>query len=372
MTEKATLRVYRYNPDRDEKPYYREYEVPVDKAQTLLDALFYIQENLDPTLSFRFFCRSAVCGSCAMKVNGISRLACKTPFKQLAERANGKPITVEPLNFLTVIKDLVVDHDKPFNSLKQLKTWCEPKEPIPEKEYRVPPEEVKQYDRPTNCILCFACYGSCEAVMDDPKYAGPYAFSRVYRYVVDSRVKEEHKKEMVKNAMEVGDIWSCVQCQKCIYVCPKGVRPAEDIQNVRGIAAEYGFKDYPGVKKLQHFVDWIYATGQINRLSLPEEVYGVDPTPLINKFKERGAEVWEVPKPLPGLLEFRDLILEVMKEKKPHLDIDFHHVRKIDKRVEEVFNADVCTKITEKFEERKGDFFTRFWRKISEFFGAKE
>jgi len=166
----------------------------------------------------------------------------------------------------------VVDHDKPFENLKKLKTWLEPKEPIPEKEYRIPPEEVKQYERPTNCILCFACYGYCEAVMDDPKYAGPYAFSRTYRYLVDSRNKEEHKKEQVEAAMETGDVWSCVQCQKCIYVCPKGVRPAEDIQNVRGIAAEMGYKDYPGVKKLQHFVDWIYATGQINRLALPEEV----------------------------------------------------------------------------------------------------
>jgi len=368
--EKIILKVYRYNPEVDEKPHYREYEVPSEGIQTLLDALFYIQENLDPTLSFRFFCRAAVCGSCAMKVNGISRLACKTPFKNLVERANGRPITVEPLNFLSVIKDLVVDHDKPFDNLKQLQIWCEPKQPIPKKEYRISPEEVKEYERPTNCILCFACYGSCEAVMDDPKYAGPFAFSRVFRYLLDSRVDEDHKRQMVKNAMEVGDIWGCVQCQKCIYVCPKGVRPAEDIQNIRGKAAEYGFKEYPGVKKLQHFVDWVYATGQINRLALPEEVYGVDPTPLINKFKERGAEVWEVPKPLSGLLEFRDLILEVMKEKKPHLDIDFRHVRRIDKKVEEVFNTDVCTKVFQQFEERREDFFSRFWKKISEFFGT--
>ena len=141
--DRVTLKVYRYNPEVDSQPYYREYEVPTEGIQTLLDALFYIQENLDPTLSFRFFCRAAVCGSCAVKVNGISRLACKTPFKTLVENSQGRPIVVEPLNFLNTVRDLVVDHEKPFENLKKLQTWCEPKQPVPEKEYRVPPEGVK-------------------------------------------------------------------------------------------------------------------------------------------------------------------------------------------------------------------------------------
>ena len=368
MNKKAILRIFRFNPDIDKEPYYRDYEVPLtEDIQTLLVALFYIQENIDSTLSFRFFCRSAVCGSCAVKVNGISRLACKTPFRDLVK--DDKPIIIEPLNNLPVIKDLVVDHEKGFENLKKIQTWLEPKKPVPEKEYLVYPSELKKYQQATNCILCFACYGVCEAVEDRPEYAGPYAFSRAYRYVADSRNDENHKKEIIKHSLEEGFLWSCVQCQKCIYVCPKGVRPAEDIQQLRGISLKYGYEEKAGAKKLQHFIDWIYATGQINRLALPEEVYQTDSKPLIEKFRQRGAEVWEVPKPLPGLLEFRDLILEVINEKGGNISIDFHHVRKIDKKVEEIFKADVCTQIVSKFEEKKENFFERFWKRLGSFFG---
>ncbi|MEO2065884.1 MAG: succinate dehydrogenase/fumarate reductase iron-sulfur subunit, partial [Desulfurobacteriaceae bacterium] len=269
--ETVKLQVFRYDPEKDSSPYYKEYEVPVEG--TLLNALLYIKDNIDPTLSFRAFCRSEVCGSCSMRVNGKVKLACKTSMKELVETWKGKPLRIDPLKHMNVIKDLVVDIDKPVEKMKTLIPWLVPDPRVvptdPMHESIIYPEEMKAYKDQINCMLCFSCYSACEAVEDNSRYRGPFAFSRAYRFQVDRRDIETAKERRIRYSIS-GGLWSCVQCQKCLYVCPKGVKPAEDIQNLRGQAIKKGFTDKPGAKKLRHYVDWIYATGQINRLYLPE------------------------------------------------------------------------------------------------------
>ncbi|MEO2069534.1 MAG: succinate dehydrogenase/fumarate reductase iron-sulfur subunit [Desulfurobacteriaceae bacterium] len=352
----VVLKVFRFNPEVDKSPYYQDYEVPVEG--TLLDALLYIKERLDPTLSFRVFCRSEVCGSCSVRVNGKTKLACKTPMETLVKTWNRKPLKIDPLNHLNVIRDLVVDIDKPIEKMKTLIPWLVPDPHVvpqdPRHESIIYPEEMEKYKKQIDCMLCFSCYSTCEAVKDNEKYRGPFAFSRAYRFQVDRRDIETAKEKRIRYSIS-GGLWSCVQCQKCLYVCPKGVRPAEDIQNLRGQSIKKGFTDKPGAKKLKHYVDWIYATGQINRLYLPEEVYGNKEAKdkLTKTYKSMGVEVWEVPKPVKGLLKFRDIYLEVLSKEDKPLELDFSHVRRIDKKVSEIFKADICTIIDKAHESEK-------------------
>jgi succinate dehydrogenase / fumarate reductase iron-sulfur subunit len=203
---------------------------------------------------------------------------------------------------------------------------------------------MELYKDQIHCMLCFSCYSACEAVKDNERYRGPFAFSKAYRFQVDRRDIKTAKERRIRYSLS-GGLWSCVQCQKCVHVCPKGVKPAEDIQNLRGRSLRKGFVDKPGAKKLKHYIDWIYATGQINRLHLPEEVYGDTESKerLTSSYRKLGLDVWEVPKPVKGLLRFRDIYLEILSEEDKALELNFSHVRKIDRLVSEEFQADVCT-----------------------------
>ncbi len=346
--ETVTIEVFRYNPDTDKAAYFSSYEVPVEG--TLLNALLYIKDNLDSTLSFRAFCRSEVCGSCAVKVNGKTKLACKTTMREIVESWKGERIRVEPINHLKVIRDLVVDIDPAIEKMKKLLPWLIPDPRVVPQDFShesiIYPEEMKKYERQIHCMLCFSCYSACEAVKDNERYLGPFSFSRAYRFQVDKRDEEKAKNKRIRFAI-AGKIWSCVQCQKCLFVCPKYLKPAEDIQAIRGKAIKRGYTEKPGARKLRHYVDWIYATGQINRLYLPEEVYGDKEAKekLTKMYEEKNVPVWKVPKPVKGLLKFRDIYLEVLSKDEKAIDIDYSHARWIDKKVSEVFDADICTKI---------------------------
>jgi len=371
--ETVVLKVFRFNPEKDKVPYYQDYEVPVEG--TLLNALLYIKDNLDPTLAFRAFCRSEVCGSCSVRVNGKTKLACKTLMKDLVKTWQRKPLKIDPINHMQVIRDLVVDIDKPIEKMKTLIPWLVPDPRVvpsdPRHESIIYPEEMEAYKNQIHCMLCFSCYSSCEAVKDNERYRGPFAFSRAYRFQVDRRDIETAKEKRIRYSIS-GGLWSCVQCQKCLYVCPKGVKPAEDIQNLRGQAVKKGFTDKPGAKKLKHYVDWIYATGQINRLYLPEEVYGNKEAreKLTKAYESMGVEVWEVPKPTKGLMKFRDIYLEILSKEDKALELDFSHVRRIDKKVSDIFKADICTIVDTA--HREGKSSKGLISKLKELLGGRD
>jgi succinate dehydrogenase / fumarate reductase iron-sulfur subunit len=222
----VTFKVFRYDPDNGRGPYFQDYEVLNEKGMTVLEGIFWILENLDPSLAFRCSCRSAICGSDAMHINGKYRLACQTQIDRLKP-----PVVIRPLAHLPVLKDLVVDMKPFFDNYKLIKPYLIPKEEPPEKEYLQSPEERKQIDNHIDCILCGACYGSCPVAYGDPKYLGPHALLKVLRFVDDSRDGAESER-LAMVASEFG-VFRCHTIFNCKEVCPKDLNPTGAISRLK-------------------------------------------------------------------------------------------------------------------------------------------
>ncbi len=326
---------------QDEIHRYDTYTVTCKKGQTILDLLFHIKENLDETLSFRAFCRSGICGSCALKVNGHPVLACRTQVKTILDKGPSNKLIIEPLDGFKIIKDLIVDIEGKQEVLKRFELWLEEKKPPKNKEFKVLREEAKKYGKETDCILCLTCCSVCETLKENTPFAGPFAFVRTYRFIVDSREKDEKKKERLETSINAS-IWSCVQCQKCVAFCPKEIAPAQDIQKIRKETIKAGYTETPGARKLSHYLNWVYATGQINRLYLPLDVYDNEKAvrEFINFCKEHGVKIWEIPHLPDGFLALRDLIVRALIKDGDIENIDFKKIRKIDEKIEKLLKGD--------------------------------
>ncbi|MEM0381605.1 MAG: succinate dehydrogenase iron-sulfur subunit [Nitrososphaerota archaeon] len=231
MAASVRFRVYRYRPEDGGKGFYREYEVPVKKGMTILDGLLYIKESLDPTLSIRYSCRMAICGSCGMRVNGIETLACHTQISELRRRV----ITVEPMKNFPVIKDLVTDMAVLFKKQRALLTWLIRRDLVeqenPTHQYIQSDEELERYLQFTYCIQCGLCYSACPVVSTFPDFYGPQPLMKMYRYFADSR--DEGGKERIDLVDKFEGVWRCHFAGSCSMVCPKGVDPALAIQLLR-------------------------------------------------------------------------------------------------------------------------------------------
>ncbi len=229
------LRIFRYD---GEGSHYDEFQVPHESGQTVLDALFYIQENLDDSLSFRYSCRGAVCGSCAMLINKVPRLACRTQVKSLVEGEDDAEIKhypaldkgdeipegavlIEPLPHLPVEKDLIVDQDKFFEYYRDIEPMLKTEGKVPEKEYEMSPKEVNELEEYTNCILCAACFGACPVDGENEDYRGPAALAKLYRFHIDPRDNEDR----LELADHEDGWWACEFHTNCRKVCPKNVPP---------------------------------------------------------------------------------------------------------------------------------------------------
>ena len=223
----ATFRVFRYDPAIDEEPRYARYTVPVKPGMTVLEGLYYIVENDDPSLSFRSSCRAAVCGSCAMKINGEYRLACRT----LIENLSGTEIRIEPLAHLPVMKDLVVDMERFYKKYESIAPFLIPKTFPEGKEFCQTVEERKQLTGLVECILCGACYAACTMVCWEPEFPGPFAFTWADARLRDTR-DAEGRNRLLGLIAETG-IWRCHTELNCTEVCPKGLSPTEAIQDLK-------------------------------------------------------------------------------------------------------------------------------------------
>ena len=272
---RVTFRIRRFNP-ADGRVRYQNYEVDVVKGMTVLEVLQYIKDNIDPTLTFRAFCRSAICGSCAVKINGYPKLACKTQVVNELDVYGTDTLTLEPLDNMDVIKDLVVDWDPPLLRMNDMKPYLVPDpEVVPktaEEESRVSPEDHKKYDRFTDCILCTTCFSTCTAVKLDKGYGGPFQLARIYRFAVDPRdaVKEERAK--------IGfayDMWKCVRCQKCADACPKHVAPVDGVMKLRGMSIDVGLRNNPGARHVFAFYKSLLESGMLNEVLLPLRTKGL-------------------------------------------------------------------------------------------------
>jgi succinate dehydrogenase iron-sulfur subunit len=224
-----TLRVARYRPEHGPDPYFDEFEVPYRGDMVVLDALNYIKDDLDGSLTYRWSCRMGVCGSCGMMVNGVPRLTCSTFLREF----DSQPIVVEPLENFPVIRDLVIDMSDFLEKLKEVKPWVirEKEGSVEDGEYLQTPEEVDRYKQFSMCINCMLCYSACPVYGQDPEFLGPAVIALARRYDLDSRDQGRSQRDEVLG-VDWG-IWDCTFVGECSVVCPKDVDPAAAIQRTK-------------------------------------------------------------------------------------------------------------------------------------------
>ena len=230
-----TLKIQRYNPDTDEAPYYQEYTVEVDPNARLLDALMDVKRFQDGSLGFRKSCAHGVCGSDAMRINGQDGLACKTLVKEVAEE-DGATVVVEPLRYLPVQRDLIVDQAEFFEKYKSIKPFLINDEAVAEKERIQSPEERLQFDDTTNCILCASCYSACPIPEEHPAFIGPAAIAQAFRFLADSRDKGEEQRLPVLD--DADGVWLCENHFKCTQACPRSILITKRINQTKRLIKE--------------------------------------------------------------------------------------------------------------------------------------
>ena len=227
-TRVVRFSIYRYDPDRDDKPRMQNIEVellPTDKM--LLDALMRIKIAADDSLSFRRSCREGVCGSDAMNINGKNGLACITNLRDLKE-----PIVLKPLPGLPVIRDLIVDMTQFFKQYHSVSPFLINDTPPPEKERLQSPQEREELDGLYECILCACCSTSCPSFWWNPdKFVGPAGLLQAYRFIADSR--DQATSERLDNLEDPYRLFRCHTIMNCVDVCPKGLNPTRAIGKIK-------------------------------------------------------------------------------------------------------------------------------------------
>ncbi len=232
MTETVTLRIQRFNPDADKKPTWQVYRIDRTPGQTILDALHQIKEEQDGSLTFRRSCRHAICGSCAMNVNGSNMLVCDAPLREFTDK-NGR-VTIRPLPYLPVIKDLVVDRTRFWEQYLRVKPWLIPPDVVPEREFRMSAEEVAALANAERCIMCGACYSSCQVIAMNKRYIGPHALLKAFLRVLDPRDSAPAAR---LDDLDQGDgVYRCHTIFNCIDACPKNLNPTQAIETLRKLA----------------------------------------------------------------------------------------------------------------------------------------
>jgi succinate dehydrogenase / fumarate reductase iron-sulfur subunit len=223
--------VYRYNPEKDEKPYMQDYDVDVKEhgCHMVLDALLVIKNFMDETLVFRRSCREGVCGSDGMNMNGKNGLACTTHISSLEE-----PIVVRPLPGLPVIRDLVIDMSQFYEQFEKVQPYLQNKDPAPARERLQSPEERAKLDGLYECILCACCSTSCPSFWWNPeKFIGPAGLLQAYRFLIDSR--DTQTNERLADLSDPFSVFRCRGIMNCVDVCPKGLNPTKAISEIKDL-----------------------------------------------------------------------------------------------------------------------------------------
>lgn len=224
---KVTFKIQRFIPENDTNPSFKEYVVEAQPNTTILDCLNDIRWHYDETLSFRRSCGHAICGSCAMNINGKNGLACQTHVQDLKSGT----ITVKPLPSFPVIKDLVVDLDKFYEKFNKIKPYLINDGPVPERERLQSPEQQKLIEESTTCILCAACTSSCPSFWADDDYLGPSALLKAYRYIFDTRDTAAEERLSVVN--DKHGVFRCHTIFNCNEACPKDINITNHIAKLK-------------------------------------------------------------------------------------------------------------------------------------------
>ncbi|MHB8909309.1 MAG: succinate dehydrogenase/fumarate reductase iron-sulfur subunit [Syntrophales bacterium] len=239
-----TFKILRYDAqDPDSRPLFATYRISVIPGLTVLAVLNRIRDEIDGTLAFRSSCRSAVCGSCAMVMNGKIDLACRTQVAAF----DTDTIILEPLPNLEVIRDLVVDMTPFWQMYEKIQPYLIRKSPVPEKEIHQSEAERQRIDQFVNCILCACCYGACPVLARDPDYVGPAAAAKLERFVLDSR--DERPAAVLESVNDEHGVWGCDTMFRCIDACPKDVRPTDAFVGLRQEIVKKRFQKLLGTTK---------------------------------------------------------------------------------------------------------------------------
>ncbi|HEX7620851.1 MAG TPA: succinate dehydrogenase iron-sulfur subunit [Anaerolineales bacterium] len=222
----VTIKLFRYNPEKDKKPSYKTYKLEAVETDRVLDLLEKVKGYQDGSLSFRRSCAHGICGSDAMRINGFNRLACKTLV-----RDTGAKITIQPLLGLRVIKDLIVDMEPFFEHYRSVKPWLINDDPVPEKERTQSAEQRAIFDDTTKCILCACCTTSCPSFWGNEKYVGPAAIVAAHRFIFDSRDKAAAERLTILN--EVWGVYRCHTVFNCTLACPREIQITKAIGEVK-------------------------------------------------------------------------------------------------------------------------------------------
>jgi succinate dehydrogenase / fumarate reductase iron-sulfur subunit len=222
----VSVRIRRFNPEVDSQPHFETYTVQAEPHDQVLDVLNQVKWYQDGSLAYRRSCGHGICGSDAMRINGVNRLACKILVREV-----GDSITVEPLLGLPVVKDMIVDMEPFWAHYRSVKPFFINDDPAPEKERLQSPAQRARFDDTTKCILCAACTTSCPSFWADGEYVGPAAIVQAHRFIFDSR--DEASAERLAILGEQMGVWRCRTIFNCTVACPRDIKVTQAIGEVK-------------------------------------------------------------------------------------------------------------------------------------------
>ncbi|MBI5136042.1 MAG: succinate dehydrogenase iron-sulfur subunit [Nitrospirae bacterium] len=277
------IEIERSNPAEGQPARFETFRVEVPRHITVLDTLIKLKNEVDGSITFRRSCRSAICGSCAMRINGRSGLACDTLVEDELHRFGH--LRVQPLAHMPVMRDLAVDMQPFWNRVEAVNPWVET---APEREPAWPVERetlmdqaaVDEMDDTSKCIMCMACFSACEVSDVDTRFLGPAALAKAYRVVADPR--DERKQERLTALNEVGGYWDCTRCNQCVQACPKDVKPMEAIVHLRREAINAGLTNTAGSRHITEFIKIVRSEGRLNEGRMPLKMVLSDPKKLLS------------------------------------------------------------------------------------------
>ncbi|MFZ1022687.1 MAG: succinate dehydrogenase/fumarate reductase iron-sulfur subunit [Thermoplasmata archaeon] len=314
-TVSTPIDVFRYDPERDAKPRYQRYTLDLPPHTPVLTALLRIRTDIDPTLTLRYSCRSAICGSCAMLINSKSRLACQTQIgPEIA--AHGR-IVIDPMGNQPVLRDLVVEMAPFWKNYRKIQPHLipDPGKPMPVGEANpMTPAQVERFKETPRCIACAACYSACPAVEADSEFPGPMALAKLYRFVVDPR-DGGHEERLLR--IQTGGLWLCLRCHLCTEACPKDVRPSERIRDLKEMAVRLQGATEHGSKHVVGFKENIRERGVLNEFKLVRQTY--NPVEMIGQIPQglrvyrKKPEILHAPPKIEGQEEV-DKLYELLED----------------------------------------------------------
>jgi len=318
---RLTFTIQRFNPEIDSIAHPQEFRLDVGRGMTVLDALIRIKNEYDGSLALRYSCRSAICGSCAMTINGSEKLACRTSLRKELEHHGH--MTIAPLRNFPVIKDLVVDMASFWSKVWDVHPWLtasrEPQKRYgPTAQLTILPKD-SQFHNVDACIMCGACVAACTVHEVSKGFLGPAALAKADRFLSDPRESRSSTRARLSALQDEHGIWDCTRCNFCVEVCPKDVKPMEAIVRLRRASLEHGLTTTGGARHIRGFTDLVEQHGRLNEAIMPLKVVGFSPRGLL-RILPLGIKMFlkgKIPNPfghaLPGLSHLQALIRRVRR-----------------------------------------------------------